>query len=122
MIPYDIYGEIVEFRCGFGRLFVHVNVAPKHKDRPRLDAIESAVRDLLRQPEDGEERILPIGYTLNVKDKKRKKRTPCDRIRVRFRHLQMVPENIIAEKFPHQKGSVLPSDVFLERVSFLAKK
>lgn len=120
--PYDIYGELIEFRCGFGRVFTHVNLAPKHKDRARIDAVAAAIQDLIAQPEDGETQVLPIGYTLKVKDRKRKKHTLCDRIKVCFRHLQEIPEEIIAKKFPHQKGATLPSDVFMVRLSFLAKK
>lgn len=118
--PYDIYGKVVEFKCGFGRIFVHVNVAPRHKDREKLDAIERAVRDISVSPEDKSVEILPFGYTLNVYDPKKKKRTPCNCIRVRFRRLQTMPESVMDNIFPYQKGAVMSGDVFIDTLSFLA--
>lgn len=111
--PYDIYGKVVEYRCNFGRLFVHVNVAPRHKDRARLDAIEAAVRNIQVAPHDVAEEVLPLGYSLKVKC------VECDRIEVRFRRLNTMPEKVIDAVFPHQKGGILEDDVFIDRLRFL---
>jgi len=111
--PFEIYGNIAEFRCPFGRLFVHVNVAPKHKDRDRLYALEAAIRDIPMVPEEGEQRVLSYGYNLDVRG------VTCDRVRVRFGLLHTLPVHIIDAMFPHQKGGIREDDAFLVEVSFL---
>lgn len=117
--PYEIYGDVVEFRCAFGRLFVHVDVAPKQHHRHRLDALESAIRDMMQIPETGEAKEIPIGYAVEIWDKSSGGKVRCDRIEAVFRRLNDVPEDVIDQTFPHQKGGITEGDVFIERLRFL---
>lgn len=117
--PYDIYGDVVEFTCPFGRLFIHVNVAPRQTHRHRLDAIEAVFRDTLEVPEDGEERTLELTYPVKIWHPRAKKDVMCDRIDVRFRRLHLLDEDAIDETFAYQKGGIREDDVFIERLLFL---
>lgn len=119
MNPYDIYGNVVEFRCAFGRMFLHVQAAPRQKHRHRLDAVESVIRDMLDPPDTSKPITFSLEHNTDIYDPQKRKKVSCDRVKIQFQRLNTLPKDSLVKHFPHQKDSMLPSDTFMRRVSFI---
>ena len=118
MHPFDRFGDIVEFKCEFGRVYCHNEIAPKEFHTPRLQEIDRVLRTLKNPPETGDTLETEIEYPVKIFNPETKEKVKCRKLFLKFRRFTDTPEYVMDEVFPHQKGAHTEHDMFLETIEF----
>lgn len=113
MSGYTISGKIIELKYEMGRIFVHVNAAPRHAHRDRVEALSRAVFKLRNIPAEGGDVILPLDCSLDIWDPVTSSFKGCTAVAVTLKRLDSAPKLTLQGLFGNF-GTPTPYDFFIE--------